>query len=77
MNLYDQMQTRCGPYDREHDWTEFSEREERGVLVMTHGNRAGRIYTVEQTWRERDCKRCGMKHKDPVSRSAEWPGGGF
>lgn len=64
----------CGPYDREHDFGEFTTHEERGVLVITHGARTGRIYTVEQSWRERTCKRCGTIDKRCDNESGhEWP----
>lgn len=66
----------CGAYNSEHDFGESTDQEERGVLVITHGRRTGRIYTVERSWTEQSCKRCGCINKrQHDERSFEWPGG--
>jgi len=66
----------CGQYNREHDWQEKIQHEERAVLVITHGPRAGRIYAVDQSWSERTCKRCDWTQKIEGERQgSEWPGG--
>ena len=70
-----------GSYTSErHDWGEFTEHEERGMLVVTHGRRAGRIYNVEQTWRDRTCNECGQVEtvgptEGSLTKTMEWPGG--
>ena len=65
----------CGPYDREHSWGEWTSEEERGILVITHGKRTGRIYSVERSTRDRECSRCGAKDRRIIDgRGFEWPG---
>lgn len=67
-------QTGCGPYNREHEWGEYAQHEERGVLVITHGRRAGRIYATEQSWRERECGQCHQIDRAfYAGQSSEWP----
>jgi hypothetical protein len=66
----------CGGYQREHDFGDWTEDEERGILVITHGKRVGRIYAVEKHRRERSCKHCKVvEHDENMGSSAEWPGG--
>ena len=63
--------------ERDHAWGDLAAQEERGVLVVTHGPRAGRIYAVEQTTHERACTKCGEKEqRTEQPRPFEWPGGG-
>lgn len=68
--------TSCGPYSQEHDLGDITTHEERGVLVITHGKRAGRIYATEQSWTEQTCKKCNQTERLDLGRqSHEWPGG--
>jgi len=68
------MMGKCGQYSQNHDWEMGEECEERGVLVITHGKRVGRIYTVEQAWQDATCKNCSETEKRNLTpQSFEWP----
>ena len=58
-----------------HEWSAWTEEEERGVLVVTHGPRTGRIYNVEQFTKQRTCVKCQETETSTQSpRPFEWPG---
>lgn len=66
----------CGnvSYQKDHDLGEAKAHEERGVLVITHGKRTGRIYATEHSWTERTCKSCGyVRTSETTRQSNEWP----
>lgn len=72
--MYGRESGSCGQYGDRHDFGEPTEHEERGVLVVTHGRRAGRIYTVERSWTERTCGKCKYVERSEVGqRGSEWP----
>ena len=65
-----------GSLNPRHEWGDWTAQEERGVLVVTHGPRVGRIYAVEQTTHERACTKCGEKERRAEQpRPLEWPVG--
>ena len=65
----------CGQYNESHKWGEFSEHEERGFLIITHGKRVGRVYATERNWRERTCNECHFTERvEEDHKSSEWPG---
>lgn len=59
-----------------HEWPAWDEDEERGVLVVTHGRRAGRIFAVEQRVQRRECIKCHeAQEQNTRAGGNEWPGG--
>ena len=65
----------CGGSQYEkHEFEPWVDKEERAVLVMTHGQRAGRAYNVDRLWRERICSKCGVIERTEQQQDGlEWP----
>lgn len=61
------------PYERGDNFGDRTEHEERGLPVITHGNRTGRIYATEYMWSKRTCNECQFVERHSCChQSDEW-----